>query len=236
MKGPSRTNAENNAPEERKEENKPDDILNKMSLRKIKSIDSIILRTYSFISILSCDYHYSFVIHKEKRKASKHLTYCPISKIYDPEGQLLFDINSIELKQANKTKYGQLLAYDTMKKELESKNYIFQEIKKRESKTKYGNYDPITLTDITSIKIYINSTPYEMNMDCVENTLGKDFLDQILQTFNGTKEVVVSNNEKVITQIVNMLCRSRKMDKVYVLNSNCQNFILSHYVHVTSTL
>ena len=35
---------------------------------KLKSFNFILLRIYVFMNILSCDYHYSFVIEKKKEK------------------------------------------------------------------------------------------------------------------------------------------------------------------------
>ena len=97
--------------------------------QKQKQRRSLILRTFVFMRLLVCNHHYSFVINRNKRPSHKTLEFHPIEKVYDPQGNILFDAHVIKIDNGNKkTKYCQRYVVEMMIEELEKFGYIFGKV------------------------------------------------------------------------------------------------------------
>ena len=93
--------------------------------QKQKQNVSIILRSIVFMRILINNFGYTFVVNRNIRKARVGLDYYPIEKIYDYEGKLIFDLNTIEKEDTQRRiQFCQFLCIDLMISHLEKYGYF----------------------------------------------------------------------------------------------------------------
>lgn len=151
--------------------------------------------------ILNVNFHYSFVVRREQRRAKKGVSYLPVEKIYDDQMNLIFDENTIDLKGYEKTKYCKILAVDVMNKSLEKLGYSFDYIKTNTVKKDKGKYAGITVKKIKGFEVKSNQVQYRYDMEVLEDTLSVDYvttMKELLQS-SFSKLIVCNNgNEEII--------------------------------------
>ena len=195
--------------------------------QKQKQKQSIVLRTFVFMRMLVCNANYTFVMTKAKRQAQKTLCSYPIEKIYNSNGELIFNSDSFVIESKNtKTKYCQKFVCELLITELEKCGYSFQKLQTKKAKKMTNGLEPITLTKIQSVEIpqiaqqtiqqqekdsgvkqfpLMNGT--KIIMTKLENTIGMDGYTTIKNLFDGeTKcEKIVFGNSYIIESVYDQL-------------------------------
>ena len=202
---------------------------NNMKERKIKSLNSIILRSYLFMKVLICDYNYSFVLDRERRKAEKHYPYYGIDVVANEKGEVLFDVDAVNLSSKEKTQYCKQAVIDLMLKELKSKGFYFEERVKRVSTKKYGIYPTITNASITRFRCKREGRIIEFEMKKLEDRMGINCLNEYNKMFKGKLDkIVLCKRGK---DVKNLLIRLSKAEnnKVMLVEEYWPKSILSYY-------
>ena len=78
---------------------------------KVKSFNFILLRIYVFMKILSCDYHYSFVIEKKKEKPMFLFPIIQSERFWMKKERFYLILRILIYLKEKKTQYGILLSY-----------------------------------------------------------------------------------------------------------------------------
>ena len=195
--------------------------------RKVKSLNSIILRQYVYIKILSNDYNYSFVLNKERRKASKHLHYFPIDQIIGPHGEVLFDINKVELVGCEKTRYGQVKTMSVMENELGKYGYEFETTVKKEGKKAYGIYGKLQTNTVWRMSRNVDDLITVYDMRNVEEVIGGDLHDLLSRVFiKEVKKVIVHKDCETIKNIAQFV-KDYDKEEIRILCVNLPCDVLS---------
>ena len=185
--------------------------LNKNELReyrcfqKQKQNTSIILRTIVYMRILVNNFGYTAIFRKQLRKARVGLTYYPIEKLYNSNGDLLFDMDQYDkMSLDRKFQYCQIYVIDLMIKELEKQHYIFKKKQTKKAFHPRGNYEPISLTKVFSFHwIGPKNHKYEFEMTELEETLGMSYYEYLNGYFsNVSVERVILGKINVVNAIV----------------------------------
>ena len=172
--------------------------------KKTRSLNSIILRGYVMMRILNANYGYSFILEKERRKAEKHVLYFGIDKIFNREGEPIFDIDEIDLKAYEKTRYSQLKSLQIMKDELTKNGYEFVEEPTRQSAKKYGQYDSITANKIKNLSFKYDGNTYSYSMGELEDSIGVEALYTYTNLFRAGVDYILICNQR---DKMNLFCK-----------------------------
>ena len=189
--------------------------------QKQKQNVSIILRSIVFMRILINNFGYTFVVNRNIRKARVGLDYYPIEKIYDYEGKLIFDLNTIEKEDTQRRiQFCQFLCIDLMISHLEKYGYEFKKKQTKKATELRGKYVPITLTKIYNFSwLSQHHEQFTFNMIEMENTLGIEIYNWIKTIFDDKRvEKIVAGKINVINHIIPTLQFKKPLSESCVVN------------------
>ena len=173
--------------------------------------------------MLVCNANYTVIISRSKRTAQKTLSSFPVEKIYNSEGILIFDADTITTENKNnKTKYCQKFVCELFIEELEKLGYSFEKLQTKKATKLVDGLKPVTLTKIVSVEIpqivqertenkqqlpMINGR--KLNMNKMEETIGKDCYETLKTMFDNDAKInkIVFGNTNYIMNIYEQLCQ-----------------------------
>ena len=191
------------------------------AVKKMGSLKSLSLRSYVMMRVLNNNFNYTFVLDRNIRRPQKGLAYFPINRIYNGEMTLLFDAAQIHLVGKEKKRYCQTKTLQLMKQELELHNYNFSIIStKKAEKDHLSEYQNLTNEKIRSFEWKdVNGDSYKFEMEMLENGIGQEEYNNVLNSFKATTMNVIICNNGNEGEIIRDMCLEE--DKVEILKEKC---------------
>ena len=184
----------------------------KQNLQKRKQKESIILRTFVFMRMLVNNFKFTFVIQKNKRNSYKGLQYFPIEKVYNEKGEMIYDIDSINISVSEKKiRYCQIYVIELMRKELERFGYQFKKKQTKKAKKERNGHQPITLTKVKMMLRTSDMTKY--SMDEMEQRIGFDGYNTLKELFVGSVDKFIFGNKETMDMMHSYFIQTRVVDQ-----------------------